>query len=188
MNIFLNPGHSPNGDPDPGACNSALSLRECDIALSVGSKVLELLRQDSCNVKLLQSDNLCGETPSQPDITYAANSWPADIFVSVHCNSFNGEARGAETLVYSGSAKGYVLADNIQKNLIAAIQAIDSAFTDRGIKERSDLAVLRYTDMPAVLIELGFIDQKDDAYILTDHQDEIAAAIRNGIDEYCNIP
>lgn len=184
MNIFLNPGHSPNGNPDPGACNLSLNLRECDIALSIGNKIRNLLLQNNYDVRLLQSNNLCGESPSQPNITYAANSWPADIFVSIHCNSFNSKARGVETLIYPDSTKGLSLANNIQSNLITAIQSIDTTFPNRGVKPRSDLAVLRYTNMPAVLIELGFIDQKNDAAILTNFQDTLAQAINSGINKY----
>ncbi|WP_196593403.1 N-acetylmuramoyl-L-alanine amidase family protein [Pectinatus sottacetonis] len=186
MNIFLNPGHSPNGNPDPGACNLSLNLRECDIALSVGNKVRTLLLQNNYNVRLLQSNNLCGESPSQPNVTYTANSWSADIFVSIHCNSFNSKARGAETLIYPDSIKGLSLANNIQSNLITAIQSVDTTFPNRGVKPRGDLAVLRYTNMPAVLIELGFIDQKNDAAILTNFQDTLAQAISSGVISYIN--
>ena len=184
MKIFLNPGHAPNGNPDPGACNLSLNLRECDIALSVGNKVRKLLLQNNYNVHLLQSNNLCGEAPSQPDVTYTANSWAANIFISIHCNSFNGKARGGETLIYPDSPKGLSLANNIQSCLVTAIQSIDAGFPDRGIKNRGDLAVLRYTNMPAVLIELGFIDQEKDAAILANYQDKLAAAITSGITNY----
>ena len=39
MNVFINPGHAPNGNPDPGAVNGNTGLRECDVALAVGDLV-----------------------------------------------------------------------------------------------------------------------------------------------------
>ena len=39
MRVFINPGHAPNGNPDPGAVNANTGLRECDVALVVGTKV-----------------------------------------------------------------------------------------------------------------------------------------------------
>ncbi len=89
MRVFLNPGHAPNGNPDPGAVNAALDLRECDIAKTIADLVEGYLNAVGVQVVgNLQSDSL-GE------ITDTANASGADIFVSIHCNSFsNPNARG----------------------------------------------------------------------------------------------
>ena len=59
--------------------------------------------------------------------------------------------------------------------------------TDRGIKSRPGLLVLRQTDMPAVLVETAFIDNDEDAALLTGKTDEFARAIARGVTDYENL-
>jgi len=182
MKIFINPGHMPN--VDSGAVNEHLILRECDIALSIGNLLAHKLKITGHKVKLLQSNNLCGESPDYPNICAIANNWQADIFISLHCNAFNTKARGTETLCYNKNSNAGALAQLIQLQLINSLQNFDAALPDRGIKQRPDLAVLRCTTMPAVLIEMAFIDNDNDALLLINKQDTIAAAISRGITDY----
>ena len=96
--VFLNPGHdelSLKGTPDYdcGACNEDMGLYENEVALAVGELVQKYLIAAGCDVELLQSESLSG-------ICAAANEWGADLFVSIHCNAFNGIANGVETLSY----------------------------------------------------------------------------------------
>jgi len=183
MKVFLNPGHAPNGCPDPGACNEELSLRECDIVFYIGWLVKRYLEIVGCEVELLQSDNLIDEGEG-PSVTAAANASSADVFVSIHCNAFNQSVRGTETLCYSIDSDGARLASCIQKQLVTTLQQIDNDVTDRGIKARPHLAVLRVTAMTAVLVETVFIDQKNDAQLLIRHPDDIARAIARGVTDF----
>ncbi len=98
MRVFLNPGH--DLERDSGAVNPNTGLRECDVASDIGSMVQRYLEAAGCEVQSLQSDNLMGEVPELPCVVDAANGWPADIFVSLHCNAAHQTARGTETLVY----------------------------------------------------------------------------------------
>ena len=100
------------------------------------------------------------------------------------CNSFNTYARGIETLVFDLSSKAARLAGCIQRQLVSTAQNIDSTVIDRGLKQRTDLAVLKYTDMPAVLVEMGFIDNDFDVVLLENNQDDIARAIARGVTDY----
>ena len=173
MRVFLNPGHAPNGNPDPGACGCGLP--ECDVAKSVADLVEHYLTAAGVTVvSNMQCDDLW-------DITESANASGADIFISIHCNAFNGSACGTETCVYPGSADGNKLGACIQQ------QIVDSLGTaDRGLKARKDLWVLKSTDMTAVLIELAFIDNEGDAALLRDQQDGFARAIARGVTDYAN--
>ena len=64
-------------------------------------------------------------------------------------------------------------------------QIVDSLDTmDRGLKERPELIVLRATDMPAVLVELAFIDNDEDAELLMTRQDDFTRAIARGVTDY----
>lgn len=181
MNVFINPGHALGGDPDPGCVNTEENLRECDIALTVGSIAGKFLEEAGCTVKLLQSHNLAGESPEYPNVTDTANHWLADAFVSIHVNA--GGGRGAETFCYDQHGAGGRLAGCIQNKLVMAMQAFDSGYLDRGVKERPSLCVLHRTSMPAVLVELGFIDSAD-VWLLKEHQEDMARAVALGVMDY----
>ena len=185
MKVFINPGHAANGEPDPGAVHNFFNFRECDIALSIGKLVKRFLLRAGCYVELLQSHNLNGEAPEYgKSVVESANDWEADVFVSIHCNAFDTTVRGAETLVYDMTGGGKTLGDCIQKQLVETVQKIDPEFPDRGLKSRPLLCVLRSTEMPAVLVECGFIDNDYDALIMMYRQQDIAAAIARGVTDY----
>ena len=187
MKVFINPGHDTTYDS--GAVNPNTGLRECDVAAEVGALVVDYLEAAGCECQIAQSDNLA-PTPAGrssyddrqgPTVTETANDWGADVFVSIHCNAANTEARGTEVECYdadSGNA-GAQLAQCIQSQIVDALGT-----TDRGIKSRPGLLVLKYTDMPAVLVEMAFIDNDNDAALLTGKTDEFARAIARGVTDY----
>lgn len=121
-------------------------------------------------IKALQSDDL-GE------VCAASNEWGADVFISLHCNAFNGIARGTETLYKSFN--GQRLAGFIQSQIIRSVNTID-----RGSKQRDGLWVLNGTDAVAVLVELAFIDNMEDLAILEGNLDKLVRAIARGITDY----
>ena len=100
MRVFLNPGH--DLERDSGALNHTRGLRECDVAADIGERVKGYLDEAGCEVQLIQSDNLNGETPELPCVVGSANGWPADVFVSLHCNAADGSVRGTESIVWAG--------------------------------------------------------------------------------------
>ncbi|EOO27998.1 N-acetylmuramoyl-L-alanine amidase [Bacillus cereus BAG1X2-3] len=96
-----------------------------------------------------------GTTQSQNlnNIIRKSNSNAVDLVISFHLNASNGNGQGVEVLYYD------------QKDLAAKISAQlakDIGWRDRGAKQRTDLAVLNGTKAPAILIELGFIDNESD--------------------------
>lgn len=170
MKCFINPGHAPNGDPDPGACG--FGLRESDVAANVAALVQKYLEAAGVQTYLLQSDSLSA-------ISTTSNAWGPDIFISIHCNSAAVErANGTETYRWFGSEKGYNLAYCIQRQLIESMDT-----TDRGVKE-ANFHVLRETDCTAVLVELAFISNEGDAELLRNRQDDFARAIARGVTDY----
>ena len=177
MRVFINPGH--DLERDSGAVNPTSGLRECDVAANIGGLVKGYLEAAGCEVQMLQSDNLAGETPDLPCVVDTANDWSADIVISLHCNAANGCARGSETLVYANEGESAQLAACIQSQIVDSLGTID-----RGIKERPMLIVLNSTAMPAVLVEMAFVDNNEDAQILTERADEMARAIARGITDF----
>lgn len=180
MKVYINPGHDLKYDS--GAVNPVTGVRECDVAAKIGEAVKKYLEAAGCECRLLQSDNLYYDSnyDDRPVAVCAdANAWGADVFVSIHCNAFDGTAQGTETLCYSRTSKGGKLAQCIQDQIVGALGTVD-----RGVKERRDLIVLKHTAMPAVLVETAFIDNDEDAILLTDSLDDIAAAIARGVTDY----
>ena len=175
MKVFLNAGHAPNGNPDPGACG--YGLRECDVARNVADLVAGYLAAAGVEVGgCLQSDSL-------HEVVSASNCSGADVFISIHCNACNGTANGTEVWHYYGSGEGEKLAQCIQNQIVDALGTVD-----RGVKGAkpgvNGLYVLSNTDAVAVLVELAFIDHAGDAELLRSRQDEFARAIARGVTDY----
>ena len=175
MRVFLNPGHAPNGNPDPGACG--WGLRECDVVKNIADLVAGYLTAAGVEVVgCLQSDSL-------HEVVSASNRSDADVFVSIHCNACNGNANGTETWHYYGSGEGEKLAQCIQNQIVDALGTVDRG--TKGAKSGvNGLYVLSNTDAVAVLVELAFIDHEGDAGLLRSRQDEFARAIARGVTDY----
>ena len=175
MKVFLNAGHAPDGNPDPGACG--YGLRECDVAKNVADLAAGYLVAAGVEVVgCLQSDSL-------EEVVASSNRNGADVFISIHCNACNGMAQGTEVWHYYGSGEGEKLARCIQNQIVDALGTVD-----RGVKGAkpgvNGLYVLSNTDAVAVLVELAFIDHAGDAELLRSQQDEFARAIARGVTDY----
>lgn len=111
-----------------------------------------------------------------------ANTWHADWFVSVHLNSDGPSAVGIETL-YRGEI-GKELAVAVQSTLITA-----TGDRDRGVKYRDNLYVLNGTQMPAILLELGFISHPETEKKLRtpEYQGLLVKAVVEGIAAYLDL-
>ena len=175
MKVFLNAGHAPGGNPDPGACG--FGLRECDVAKNVADLVVGYLTAAGVEVVgNLQSDSL-------EEVVDASNEREADLFISIHCNACNGNARGTEVWYYHRSAYGEMLANCIRHQIVDVLGTADRG--SKGAKPGvNGLYVLNNTGATAVLVELAFIDNEQDAQLLRDKQDEFARAIARGVTDY----
>lgn len=176
FNLVIDAGH---GGKDPGACGN--NLKEKDINLNVALLLKEKLSpyKKEINFKLTRESDVFLELSQRVKIS---NDFKADLFVSIHCNSStNTNAQGVETYCYKlSNSKG---ADAIHNEILNT-----KAYTkDRKVKESSRLYVIKNTQAHAVLCELGFVSNKEDAVLLKDKQNYIAEAILKGILNYFNI-
>ena len=177
MKIFIDAGHNYAGC-DTGAIGNG--LREQDVTFQIAEALKPLLEGYGHEVKMSRNKitDSIGATQaiSIRERAVMANSWGADLFISIHCNAYNTLARGTETLVYSKNGSAYPFAERVQRAIVKALGTVD-----RGVKERPDLGVLRRTSMPALLVETAFIDNMHDGTILKNHIGDFAKAICLGI-------
>lgn len=140
--IYINPGHS---DKDPGAVGY-----ETERELNV--KVARFMNEHLQANYVCQTKVTDGKVNSTAAVAADANSWGADLLVSIHFNAGGGD--GYEALVYS---ENRVPLGRIFEKHVKAIGQ-----NSRGVKLRPGLAVLRLSNMPAVLNEGAFVDNQKD--------------------------
>ena len=110
-----------------------------------------------------------------------ANSWDADLFLSLHTNaSVNPQANGSECLIYGNSA---TVARAVAEDILEQMTLI-TGLRDRGIVERPGLYVLRRTAMPAVVVEMGFITNPSDSALMVNSPNLFALGIYRGVLKY----
>jgi N-acetylmuramoyl-L-alanine amidase len=182
IKIFIDQGHNPV-NPNAGAEGSG--YREQDLVYYIG-KELEALLNANPNFEARTSRNSPDEVLGTSTSTSlsarvnAANSWPADYFISIHANASNiVSASGSEAYVYTVDSPAYDLAEDILLRLSEA-----TGLADRGVFPRPTLYVLRRTQMPALLLEVGFITNPSDAALMAENPALIARGIYNGILTY----
>lgn len=173
--VVIDAGH---GGSDPGA-SSITKKNEKTFTLSVVLKVQELLKNEpGFDFILTRSDDTY---PSLADRVKLANSVNADIFISVHGNSATPTATGSET--YYTRTDSIELAKVMHKYLVEA-----TGLPDRKVRQKS-LHVTRETKMPAVLLEVGYLSNKNDEPLMYDEafQERVAEGIVAGIKEYLGL-
>lgn len=173
--IYINPGHS---DTDPGAVGYETERR---LNVAVSKYMSEYLNEYYvCETRMNP-----GTMDSLAAISNDANEWGADLFVSNHFNAAGGD--GYEAYIYSENRveMGKIFAKYVK----AAGQNLRSSSVAPGVKIRSGLAVLRLTNMPAILNEGAFVDnQKDIQDWNEDHElKELGIAYAKAAAEYLNL-
>lgn len=144
--IYINPGHSTK---DPGAVGYEVE-RKLNVAVSQYMNEY-LLAHYECETRVNSGDSLYA-------LADEANAWGADLFVSNHFNAAGGD--GYEALVYSQNRVD--LGKIFAKHVNAVGQNLRSSDVAPGVKIRPGLIVLKRTNMPAVLNEGAFVDNKKD--------------------------
>jgi N-acetylmuramoyl-L-alanine amidase len=175
VKIFLNAGH---GGPDPGAVNNNYKLTEKELNLKICLEIAAALKLVGVDSVIYQEQKSLNEVPG------AANATGADYFVSIHMNAAdNKTASGIETLYHPTSTKGKEFAQRIQKSLVAPFKSY--TFSNRGIVADSrGLLVLRSTNMPAVLIEFGFISNDKEAQWVNNNIIDVGTRIASSIVDF----
>lgn len=175
--IMLDAGH---GGRDPGAVYNG--RQEKDDALRLVMAIGEILQNNGIDVEYTRITDVY-ESPYQKAME--ANEAGVDFFISIHRNSFpqDNVVSGVESLVYNKQGIKYEMAQNINAQLETV------GFVNLGVQARPNLVVLRRTRMPAVLVEVGFINSEVDNQLFDQNFSDIAQAIADGIlDTLNNFP
>lgn len=178
MKIMLDAGHGYN----TAGKRSPDGMREYEFNRAVAEGVKDLLdNYKEITVFTAHSDER--DVPLK-ERTDKANQLEVDCYLSIHANAFEtgwNEVRGIETYIYLTKPKEAAeLARKIHNSLISA-----TAMKDRGVKT-ADFHVLRETKMTAVLVECGFMTNREDAALLrsTAYRKLCAEAIVKGLQEH----
>lgn len=203
--VVIDPGH---GGDDPG-CVSASGILEKNVDLAIARRLAAQFRRAAIWAVLTRDEDDeaippggVGDSPSRLEKNVngrpradeewrrtrlearadVANKRGADIFLSIHANSFPEPYwHGAQTFHYPGSEEGKKLAVAIQKRLIERQLTPDYRHAKEG-----RFVVLERARMPAVLVEVGFLSNPDEARRLADpaYQEKLCQAIFAGVIDY----
>ncbi len=173
--IVLDAGH---GGFDPGAVGPN-NVKEKDINLRIVKKLESILKSSGFKVLLTRrSDNFI----SLNRRVKIANNEGARVFISIHNNSSNkSTSEGTETFIAPNkTGDSMFLAENIQKELVSKLGLVN-----RGVK-KEHLYVIKYTEMPSVLVEVAFLSNPTEERLLCEDQfiTDTAAAISQGLFNY----
>lgn len=181
LKIVVDPGH---GGRDSGAIGPT-GKQEKDCTLGISLKLTEKLRGLGAEVRMTRETD---RTVGPPDGSHRdelqarvefANSWPSNLFVSVHCNSNESpSAHGTEVYIARGASRAsQEMAREIHRDMVD-----QTGLRGRGVS-RADFYVIKNTTMPAVLIETAFISNPTEEALLADSnfQQRTADSIASGL-------
>lgn len=168
--VVIDAGHG--GETDPGAVYNG--RQEKDDTLRLALAVGRILEEEGVDVVYTRVSDIYDSPYEKAQM---GNNAEADYFISLHRNATDNPVKpsGILSLVYEDKGIPARLARSINRELEK------TGFADLGVSERPGLVVLRRTQMPAVLVETGFIDNPADNRFFDENFDEIAKAIADGI-------
>lgn len=187
--IVIDIGHGGN---DPGKV-SADSVKEKDINLSIGLELEKellargykviLTRRTDMNLADAHSSNM--KSSDMRNRVKLINDTHPDIMISIHQNSFPDESvKGAQAFYQINSDEGKKLAELLQSSMVKKVDNTNK----RKSKESSSYYIIKNTECPSVILECGFLSNKNECANLQNeqYQGKIAIAIADAIDEYFN--
>ena len=169
--IIMDAGH---GGRDSGAVYGDRTEKDDNLAMTL--EVGRILEEIGFDVVYTREEDIYQAPFKKATL---GNELGGDLFVSIHRNSSAtpNQYQGIETLVYSDRGFAEEVADNINDELE------DVGYINLGVEERPGLIVLNSTQMPAVLVEVGFINSDADNELFSTRFEETARAIAEGIAE-----
>ncbi len=180
--IIVDAGH---GGEDLGSVRNDEGIQEKNINLAIALYLQKYLEEAGYEVYMIRTTDVDVDNRTRPDTAIAQGG---DAYISIHLNSLEEDSdatRGAETWYYKNRDDGSdVFAQTVIDELTKVVDT-----RNRGIKPTTGLIVLKYNDMPACLVECGFLTSATERANLIDpeYQKKIAEGICNGIKKYLPI-
>lgn len=172
--VTVHGGHNPSRKV---ACGAKGILDESKEDRIIAKKVVKLFKKNGIRAKNCTVNNGKSQLDVLAKICKKCNAFKADLDISIHFNSGaadrkgNGETTGTEVLLTANVGdKG-----DVAKRVCNQLHRV--GFKNRGVKVNSSLYFLRHTTAPAILIEVCFVDDRDDATLYNKNKDAIAEAI-----------
>lgn len=192
--FIIDPGH---GGVFPGKV-SATGTLEKEINLAIAQELHNLLKESGAQSLMTRVED-CDLVPQEEkenklllqqraDLkqrTTIAKQEEGDLFISIHCNSIpSPKWSGAQTFYSPTNEQGAILADCIQQSLIKQLKN-----TDRQALQRPDTFLFKNLEIPAVIVECGFLSNDQETALLLDpaYQKKVAYAIYCGIGDYLSL-
>ena len=174
MKILVMAGHTASGNL---GCGAVKYINESDETRRVAAKVVEYLKQLNVDATYVKLDKSSSSNYLYEQVKLANSKGKFDCMVQVHFNAGssdpNSNTTGTET--YYKSSSGKVFSDRVNKKL-------STLFKDRGSKnDKPNLYWLKNTNSPSILIELCFVDDKDDVKVYQNNFDKICKLIAEGL-------
>lgn len=186
--IVVDPGHGGN---DPGAIGRVIGVQEKDVNLDVSLKLRDELVALGAEVRMTRDTDRSvappgagkkAELQARVDV---ANQWPADLYVSVHSNSFTRtDKNGTECYHARGaSAHSRVLAALTHREMVKQLELKDNGVIP------ADFYVVKNTTMPATLVEIAYLSNPQEEALLGDpaFRTKTAHAIADGVKDYFEV-
>ncbi len=185
IKIFIDQGHNP-GLINAGAQGNGLS--EEAVNFTVGSMLADLLDsnpQFAVRTSRMFPAQVIGTntTSSLHERVNMANYWDADYFISIHSNTNeNPRINGSEVYVFRRGSQAYYLGEEVLQGIVE-----NAGTKDNLVRTNPSLYVLRATRMPAILVELGYLSNAQDAAKLRNDPYSFAYGIYSGLLNYFNL-
>ena len=177
--IVVDAGH---GGKDVGAVRG--DIFEKDLNLAITMELEDLFKEASLQNVGVYFTRMSDEKPTYPDRVALAEETEADLFLSIHCNTASkaGSKASGTTVLYKENADGSYDAKALAE-LMAEEVAASFETNDRGASEGSRIFIIRESDVPVVLVEVGFMSNPDELKKLTTEpsQRKAAEGILNGV-------
>ena len=170
--VTLDPGH---GGDDPGAIGTR-GTREKDVTLKMAVRLQKLMQDSGMDVMMTRSRDMQIHLHPRVDL---GNAFQSDVFISIHANHTDDpDISGIETYYFQPSS--LPLARAVHRRLVKVLQR-----PDRGIR-RNNFVVVKYNQMPACLVEIGYLSNPGEERLLTSarYQQKAAEAILSGVKDY----
>jgi N-acetylmuramoyl-L-alanine amidase len=176
--IVVDPGHGGSSTGAPGG-----GYLEKNITLQISLKLRDALEACGAKVVMTRDRDVDVNLYDRPNL---ANDINADLFVSIHNDSFTSDSRGTSTYYHMSDPSSRALANVVQQAIIAVSGIPSKGALSDGILYNSGLAVLRASKMPAILVEVAYISNAQDRRRLIDNdfQNRVANAICDGLRAY----